>query len=443
MNFAMGTLIVGGSASVTFADGFDNDGQGQALCSEALYVKHLILEDGASIALGGVNVYYLTLDDQGGTISEPNCGSLQQVVPAPPAPDGVADCADLDDDLVRDDNCLWWTVDDDGACIAEPLVFADMGGAFGACAPDGTADGNDRFHSLNCFSNSSTTGTPGYPCESAPPQAMNVDAGGSFGQCAADGVCDANDAFHALNAFQSATTCTCSGPIAPMPEMPPGDEVETPRRGSPKPSGSDVVRRDVAIIDLAASAARIQPSQLVDVDVILASAVDDLRGYQLHLGVSGGQRGALELVDILIREPSVLSIQPSRGATNGEQLPSARAARVERRATSDERRAAGDERRWSAFNLRTQQMAAGLDSPGIPAAAGAYLATFTYRASRDAEGTFAIELLAERGNAEHRTFLFSTVLSSSPTVLGPVPVRLQVDPGLASGNSASRVRGSK
>jgi hypothetical protein len=412
LNFAVGKLTVSGGASVTFADGFDNDGQGQAPCTEAVYVKYLILEAGSSITLGGANVYYLALDDLGATINVTGCGSLQHVDPAPPAPGGLPACADLDDDEARDDNCLWWTVDDDGACVATPLVFADMGGSFGTCAPDGTADGNDRFHALNCFSDSNTAGAPGYPCEEGPPQAMNVDAGGPFGNCAADGVCDANDAFHALNAFQGATTCTCDGPIAPLPDWP--DPPGPPQR---------------AAIELRPSAKRVRAGGLIEIDVVLASALDDLRGYQLHLGVSGGQRGALELMDISIHEPSVFSIQPSRGAASDERRATTLSSRSAGRATSDERQFPSDERQyWSAFNLHTQQMTAGLDSPGIPAAAGAYLATFTYRASRDAQGTFAIELLADPANAEHRTFLFSTVLSSSPVVSGPPAIRLQVDP---------------
>ena len=73
-------------------------------------------------------------------------------------------------------------------------------------------------------------------------------------------------------------------------------------------------------------------------------------------------------------------------------------------------------------------MAAGLDSAGIPAPAGAYLATFTYRASRDAQGSFAFELLADPVNAEHRTFLFSIVLSSNPVVVAPSAVRVDVAP---------------
>jgi sugar lactone lactonase YvrE len=120
----------------------------------------------------------------------------------------VADCADADGDGVRDDNCVYWSCQG-AACVGTPIGFGDMGGEFGACMADGSTDGHDRFHALNCFSNQGTLGTPGYPCEAAPPAAYNVDAGGPFGSCAPDGVCDGNDAFHALNTFDGSSTCTC------------------------------------------------------------------------------------------------------------------------------------------------------------------------------------------------------------------------------------------
>jgi hypothetical protein len=120
----------------------------------------------------------------------------------------VADCADADGDGVRDDNCVYWSCQG-AACAGTPIGFGDMGGEFGSCTADGSTDGHDRFHALNCFSNQDTLGTPGYPCEAAPPAAYNVDAGGPFGSCAPDGVCDGNDAFHALNTFDGSSTCTC------------------------------------------------------------------------------------------------------------------------------------------------------------------------------------------------------------------------------------------
>jgi hypothetical protein len=128
----------------------------------------------------------------------------------------LGDCADLDGDGLRDDNCVWWACQD-GACADTGIVFADMGGSNGACMADGAADGNDRFHALNCFSNTNTMGGAGYPCESQPPSALNVDAGGPFGSCSPDGVCDGNDAFHALNAFSNVSTCSCPAG-GPSPE---------------------------------------------------------------------------------------------------------------------------------------------------------------------------------------------------------------------------------
>jgi hypothetical protein len=134
---------------------------------------------------------------------------LDLVCEAGDCPGGTtAECADLNQDGVRDDPCIWWACAS-GSCVPTDVPFADMGGAFGNCPPDLIADGNDRFHALNCFANSTTLGAVGYPCEDMPPVAFNVDAVGSFGTCQPDGVCDGNDAFAALNAFEGTATCTC------------------------------------------------------------------------------------------------------------------------------------------------------------------------------------------------------------------------------------------
>jgi hypothetical protein len=406
VNFAMGMLTVGGAASVTFADEFDNDGLGQGSCTEALYVNHLVLEAGAAITLADVNIYYLTLDDQGAVIHTPGCGDLLPV----PLAQTAADCADADSDGIRDDGCLWWIVHADGYCSVQPIHYAEMGGSFGGCAPDGVADSNDRFHALNCFSDKDTTGLPGYPCESSPPGAYHVDAAALGEPCTPDGVCDGNDAFAAINAFEGITPCSCPADGgAPAPVFTPPDMRAAPAR-----------------IRLAPSTTDLRPGRIVEVDVLLAAPLGDLRGYQLHMAVRGGEFGSLELVDIHVGEPSVFSSagdddsalvggEAKRGtrsdraalverrATSDDHLHSARAALVERRATSDESRPY-----WSAFNLNTHQMLAGLDGPGIDAPAGAYLATFVYRASADARGDFVIELQADRDDRTQRTFLFPT-----------------------------------
>jgi hypothetical protein len=234
-----------------------------------------------------------------------------------------------------------------------------MGGAFGACPPDGTTDGNDRFHALNCFSNQDTSGIPGeqYPCEENPPSAYNVDAGGPFGDCDPDGVCDANDAFHALNTFEGSTTCSCDGP-------------------APNGGGGPVVVASTSVL-LQADQARVAPGGVVAVDAFLGGAVQDLRGYQLHVIARGSKQGTLSLIDISItgREDYVYSGLPA----------------------------------WQAFNARTGQMTSGLDGAGIAAPAGAYLATFLFQASPDAAGSFVVELLHDDTDPAQRTFLFPTL----------------------------------
>jgi hypothetical protein len=422
LNFAIGTLEISSGASVSFVDQFDNDLAGQPACSEALYVRQLILRRGAAIQIVNSSVYYLELIDEGGQITAPECGLAQILPPA----GGIFDCADADGDDVRDDGCVWWAVDLDGACTAQAVHYADMGGAFGACAPDGAADGNDRFHALNCFSNQNTVGGQGYPCEADSPAAYNVDAAALGSPCTPDGVCDGNDAFAALNAFTGSTPCSCpANPGGPAPGF------------SPQPP--DPERFERAHLELRPSAKAVRPGGLVEVDVHLASPLADLRGYQLHLAARGGRSGRLDLADIFIREPSVFAVLPNderlhsaraaldeRRATSDEPLHSARAALDERRATSDERQDFTSRPYWSAFNLRSHQMLAGLDSAGIAAPAGSYLGTFVYRAGEDARGTFTLEILADRKDASQRTFLFPTPAAGVIEILPGPPVTITV-----------------
>ncbi len=312
----------------------------------------------------------------------------------------IADCADLDEDGIRDDNCMWWSCAA-SACMGTDIVFGDMAGQFGACPPDGTADGNDRFAALNCFANTDPNApSDPFPCEADAPVAFNVDAGGQFGSCAPDGVCDGNDAFAALNAFAGTTSCSC------------------PLNGGPSPV-IEPVTVATATLELHASRAEVRPGDVIDVEVHLATPLADLRGYQLHLEVSGGDRGVLELVDIAIAEPGVFGDDAFE--SSGDRRPAiddrraARAARhVELHAiprlevNSNPESAADTGYVWAAFNTTTGQMLAGRDTPGVPVEAG-YLATFTYRASKDARGSFAIDVLADPDAADHRTYLFPTV----------------------------------
>jgi hypothetical protein len=283
-----------------------------------------------------------------------------------------ADCADADDDGIRDNPCAWWACSG-GGCQALDIAFADMGGPFGGCTPDGTADANDRFHALNCFSDADTDGTTGYPCEAAPPVAYNVDAGGPFGSCAPDGVCDGNDAFHALNAFTGANPCTC--PAGQPSPVTPGD--------LPAVAG--------ARLRLQASSGAVRAGELVEVDVFLDGEVADLRGYQLHWRAGGGSSGRLEVTDLAVHD------RPDH-VFAGLSI-------------------------WRAFNVAAAQLVVGLDSTGVKARSGAYLATVTLQAGRDAAGAFIVDVLHDESDPAQRTFLFPT----------PAQARIEIESTAAAG----------
>jgi hypothetical protein len=198
--------------------------------------------------------------------------------------------------------------------------------------------------------------------------ALNVDASGAFGSCVLDGACDGSDAFSALNCFSNQGPeggpyeCVCSGP---QPGGPPGQQPPA------------VARTGISLRAPRTAA----PGDLVDVHVHFDDALPDVRGYQLHLDSSGGKGGALQLVDI--------AVQPDRLGHVFAGLPY-----------------------FSAFNVRTGQMTAGLETLGVPTPANGYLATFTYRVPLDAAGTFAIELQYDDHQAvpQGRTFLFASPL---------------------------------
>jgi hypothetical protein len=205
-------------------------------------------------------------------------------------------------------------------------------------------------------------------------------------------VCDGNDAFAALNAFGDTTSCTC-----------PLDG------GGPQPSFDPIIV-GAATLELRTSKLTVQPGDIVDVEVFLATELDDLRGYQLHAATAGGLRGALELIDI------------SSGSVVGQRLSRARPVRGLAHVFAGMPF-------WGAYNIETQQMVAGLDGPGIPARAGTHLATLTYRVGADATGSFVVDLYHDADHAEHRTFLFPTPahgavdLHTVPAVVEVVPRR--------------------
>jgi hypothetical protein len=337
-----------------------------------------------------------------------------------PCLDSHDPCADTDDDGLRDDSCTWWECDGE-ACGGTSVPFADIGGANGACPPDMTVDANDRFHALNCFSDINTMGNAlSYPCEDSPPNATNVDAGGAFGACCPDGVCDGNDAFHTLHAFVGDNPChcpanfvcpcpvptagncvgnklqsctsddDCGGGVCHLALCPPGPQPVAPPDGKwPRVAGRSAVR-------LAPGRSAAAPGDLIDVDIFLEDALSDLRGYQLHVAAAGGKRGTLELVDVAIHERRD---HVFAGLAD-----------------------------WRAFNAHTGQMLAGLDQPGIATRPGAYLATFTFRASDDAAGTFSVDLLHDDRDPAQRTFIFPTHPGAKIEVAAAAAAQITIEP---------------
>ncbi len=273
--------------------------------------------------------------------------------------DTVVDCGDLDADGVIGDVCFWFECAD-GQCGATERVVGDAGGAFGVCPPDMFANIHDRNHILTCFS-----GDNG--CD-----ALNADLGGPFGACPPDGFCNIHDANHVLTAFSGHNQCACPMDTHTATQLP--------------------VLQPVAVGDatlsVVASRREARPGSLVEVRVFLDSPLSSLQGYQLDLEVSGGRRGALELLDVSIDDDRafVFTHQPAT---------------------------------FVAFNARKAQMLAGLSRPeGVPTQARAYLATYTYRVSDAAAGAFVVDV-----RADWQTFLIASrngrieVASTSPSVV--------------------------
>ncbi len=267
------------------------------------------------------------------------------------------------------------TGEQDCICTVEDRVFGDAGGAFGDCQSDGFANVHDAFHAFACLASSN-------PCD---PE--NSDVGGAFGACPKDGFCNVHDAFHSFAALSSAnpcSTCPADGGGPPMPENNAVVVVDTvslsvvPRRGS-------------------GSAA---PWDVVQVDVYLDSALADLQGYQLQVAHSGGRRGRLELIDVSIRDD------------RGDYV---------FHGVADNMFAAGVGNRVAFSGLSSLV--------GVATQARGYLATFTYRVSADAAGTFVVDVkdwVSKQDNLE-QTFFIATgngkieVASTTPAVIVVTP----------------------
>jgi hypothetical protein len=75
-NFAMGEIEIESGHTVVFEDTFDNQQNGLAACTEAVYVHLLVLESGSTIQLSDCRVYYDRLVNQGASIQGIGCGQL-------------------------------------------------------------------------------------------------------------------------------------------------------------------------------------------------------------------------------------------------------------------------------------------------------------------------------------------------------------------------------
>ncbi len=118
-------------------------------------------------------------------------------------------------------------------------------------------------------------------------------------------------------------------------------------------------------------------------------------GYQLHIGVSGGRIGSLELVDISIEEHEDFVF-----AEIGDDV-------------------------YEAFNIGNGQMLGGLFGGSAVTTGKGYLATFTYRASTDAVGTFVIDV-QDDGSDSSQTFLVGAEQTDKINVSSTVPAVITI-----------------
>ncbi len=130
----------------------------------------------------------------------------------------------------------------------------------------------------------------------------------------------------------------------------------------PDSSGAEPRVSDSVSLSVVASQRRAAPRDVVSVDVLLDQTLSDLVGYQLEVRAGGGTRGQLELVDVPINDRKDYAF-----AGLGVDL--------------------------SVFSPARSAMFVGLPTlEGVAAADGTYLATFTFRVSADAAGTFLVDV---------------------------------------------------
>ncbi len=280
--------------------------------------------------------------------------------------DGIAEgtfvCCDINPgDGIRDDSCCRATCAASGACESIPAVFGDLGGPFAECAPDGFTNIHDKNHALLCFAGVSL-------CDG-----FYVDGGGAFGDCRPDGFCNIHDANHALASFGGVNPCTC--PPSPAPQMAPS-----------------IVGETTLSVRTSGRAKTVQPGETAELRVFSDQPLDALQSYQLHLIPSGGRSGQLELVGI--------EVENRRDGVFG--------------ATAEN---------FTAFNLESGQMLSGLDAGAVETKGAGYLATYTYLVSKDAAGTFVVDVA--HGSHDDQTYLIAS-LTEGIGIVGTTPAAIRV-----------------
>jgi cysteine-rich repeat protein len=257
--------------------------------------------------------------------------------------DNAADCCDtVDDGMAKTDDVCVWC-----ECVDPPDGSCNLLPKLEPSDMGGSFGACliDGFCNIHDRTHALTCFSGTNTCAS-----INIDAGGSFGDCVQDGFCNIHDANHALTCFAGTNLCVCG----PAPEGPGGGEV--------------VGEADIRLVAPRAA----KPGELIDVQVFIDGDIAAFQAYQVDLLAAGGRRGDMTLVNVSIEDRDDYIFDGVSG--------------------------------FDAVNVDKAEVLAGADEP--VATKGGYLATFTYQLSKDAAGSFVVDVLHNEA-AGDQTFLIS------------------------------------
>ncbi len=158
------------------------------------------------------------------------------------------------------------------------------------------------------------------------------------------------------------------------------------------PSEPDVVGR--TSLSALADRRTIRAGDEVRVRIFVDDPLPSFRAYQLLTETSGGRAGSLDLVNITIENRKDSVFQSANDT-------------------------------FEAFNVDNAQMLSGLFTGNVPTKHMRYLATFTYRASKAASGTFVIDV-AHDENGGSQTLLVGAKQTDKIEVTGMTPAVVTV-----------------